>query len=346
MAVVVPSAPRGERGGRVTTYCVVPRELAGSLHEPLRAFFRERSDVKVVVDFREGERRKRADRRGQAQTTDTDRRQIRSETGRRIAERRTMAVLVDGPELPRRLRRHADEIRFYELVEPISQQALDVDNARMVMRFQQGDKEAFNDLYMRNFDAVYTYLRVALKDHHEAEDAAQHVFMNMLEALPRFELRRGKPFRAWLFRIARNQALTRLRKQRVMEVEDPDELDRRRRHVVDVEAEQRALDWLSDGDLLILIERLPVAQRQALTLRYMLGLSTDEMAMVLGRTTMAVRKLEHRALRFLEERLVATGRKPLDSERMGVVYKLNRHPVTDARRAALGGPSPVRAGRR
>jgi RNA polymerase sigma-70 factor, ECF subfamily len=337
MPRAVPSA--GE-ASHATTYCVIPRELAETLHEPLREHFRRDRNVKVVVDFRKAERRRNGERRAAADEQPADeRRRIRSETGRRVADRRTVAVPVDGPELPRRLRRFADQVRFYELIEPTSQRALDVENARLVMRFQQGEESIFNELYMRNFDGVYTYLRVALKDHHEAEDAAQHVFINMLEALPRFELRRGKPFRAWLFRIARNQALTHLRKQRIMEVEDPEELDRRRRDVVETAAERRALDWLSDGDLLILIERLPVAQRQALTLRYMLGLSTEEMAQVLGRSTMAVRKLEHRALRFLEERLIATGRKPLDPERMGMVVDKSRGPVIEARKSALGRPA-------
>ncbi|MFL5894128.1 MAG: RNA polymerase sigma factor [Thermoleophilaceae bacterium] len=336
----MPGTARGTRGTHVTTYCVVPRPLADELHDSLREHFRGNADVRVVVEFRSGERRKSEDRRAvaaaAAAATEEERRRIRSETGRRVADRRAVTVPVEAPTLPRRFRRHADDIRFYERIEPNSQRALDADNARLVMRFQQGDKSAFTDLYMRNFDSVYTYLKVALKDHHEAEDAAQQVFINTLEALPRFELRRGKPFRAWLFRITRNQALSHLRKHRVIEVEDPAELTRRRRGDTEVEAEKRALDWLSDSDLLILIERLPVAQRQALTLRYMLGLTTDEMATVLGRTTMAVRKLEHRALRFLEQRLVATGRKPLDPERMGMVVDMNRGPVTEARKRSLG----------
>jgi len=329
-----------------TTYCVIPRSLADELHEPLRDHFRAERAVKVVVDFRTSERRKREDRRASESAASPDeRRRIKSETGRRVNDRRAVAVPVDGPELPRRFRRHQEELQFYERVEPTSQRALDADNARYVMRFQQGDESAFTDLYMSNFDSVYTYLRVALKDSHEAEDAAQQVFISVLEALPRFQLRRGKPFRAWLFRIARNQALTHLRKQRVVEVEDPNDMVRRRLSSTEAEAERRALDWLSDSDLLILIERLPVAQRQALTLRYMLGLSTDEMATVLGRTTMAVRKLEHRALRFLEERLIATGRKPASTDRMAMVVDLDRAPVAKARKLALGGAGAANRGR-
>jgi len=324
---------RSAGGVRPTTYCVIPSDLADELHELLRGHFRTDPRVHVVVDFRSGERRRRPDRRWARETPGQERRRIRSQSGRRIADRRAMTAPVEALELPRKARRHAERIEFYERIEPTTQRALDADNARLVMRFQAGDETAFTDLYMRNFDSVYTYLRVALKDHHEAEDAAQQVFINTLDALPRFELRRGKPFRAWLFRIARNQALTHLRKRRNLEVEDPEELDRRRHGAEQMESERRALEWLTDTDLLILIERLPVAQRQAITLRYMLGLTTEEMAVVLDRSTMAVRKLEHRALRFLEERLVATGRKPLNTERSAMKGR-NRSPV-EARRLAL-----------
>ena len=312
--------------GRPTIYCVIPRELANELHEPLRDHFRSDPHVKVIVDFRNGDRRANGDRRGEVAAPADDRRRIRSETGRRVSERRALTVALEPLDLPRKARRHLDRIGFFERLEPTSQRALDADNARLVMRFQAGEQSAFTDLYMRNFDSVYTYLRVALKDHHEAEDAAQQVFINTLEALPRFELRRGKPFRAWLFRIARNQALTHLRKQRNVDVEDPEDLDRRRQTVGEMDSDRRALEWLTDTELLILIERLPVAQRQAITLRYMLGLTTEEMATALDRSTMAVRKLEHRALRFLEQRLIATGRKPLNTDR-SAMKGLNRTPL-------------------
>src|SRR5437588_517470 len=62
---------------------------------------------------------------------------------------------------------------------------------------------------------------------HEAEDATQQVFLQAMEALPRYELR-AVPFRAWLFRIVRNYSIKHLAKHSRVEVEDPDELDRRR----------------------------------------------------------------------------------------------------------------------
>ena len=52
---------------------------------------------------------------------------------------------------------------------------------------------------------------------------------------------------------------------------EPGEIDRRREDEAPEHAELAALNWISDSDLLVFIERLPVAQRQALLLRFMLG---------------------------------------------------------------------------
>ena len=321
---------------RGVIYCVVPPDLAQKLHEPLRDHFRADPRIRVVVEFRAAERRKGA-RRAEQKPPAADRRRVRSEEGRRVGERRALALPLEAPPLPPGLSRYRDRLVFVERHEPTAQKRRDADSARLVMRIQAGDQAAFSELYLSNFDAVYTYLRVALNDYHEAEDVAQQVFTRVLKALPRYEIRRGKPFRAWLFTIARNEVLDHYRKHDHIEVEEPEQMSRRRAAVSDGDSARLTLDWLSDDDLMMLIERLPSAQRQALTLRFMLGLTTDEMAAVLDRSQAAVRKLESRALRYLEDRLAALGRGPVaESRRSPMVARVRRAPVLRARRFALG----------
>jgi RNA polymerase sigma-70 factor (ECF subfamily) len=185
-----------------------------------------------------------------------------------------------------------------------------MDSARLVARIQAGDREGFAELYLRYFDRVYSYLRTALNDPHGAEDATQSVFINVMEALPRYE-RRRQPFRAWLFVIVRNFALNELQKRSRADVLDPAQLDRLRDRSAPTEDELSALEWITDRDLMLFIERLPLAQRQVLLLRFMLDLSSGEIAAVLGLTASQVRAHQHRALRLLENRLVALGREPV-----------------------------------
>jgi RNA polymerase sigma-70 factor (ECF subfamily) len=146
-------------------------------------------------------------------------------------------------------------------------------------------------------------MRLALRTADEAEDATQHVFLSVLEALPKYE-RRTQPFRAWLFRIARNHAVDRLRERGRLDIEEPARLDL----LAEPRGEDpRTLDWLSDHDMLVFIERLPLTQRQVLVLRFMLDLSTAEIADVLDRSQASVRQLQSRALRRLENQVGALG---------------------------------------
>jgi RNA polymerase sigma-70 factor (ECF subfamily) len=205
----------------------------------------------------------------------------------------------------------------------------DLDTARMVTRWQAGDRAVFADLYTRYFDRVYSYLRVALNDSHEAEDATQQVFIQMMEALGRYELR-STPVRGWLFRIVRNHAISHARRSGRMRVEEPSTLDRRREERDDGPRAD-VLEWMTDTDMVVLVERLPIAQRQVLLLRYMLDLGFQEIAEILYRSPEAVRQLHQRALDSLRARLDALGRGP-KSETLRVPMRAARRPTLAARR--------------
>jgi RNA polymerase sigma-70 factor (ECF subfamily) len=243
---------------------------------------------------------------------------VRSTTGRRIGERRAARVPADPPQLPRRARRHAARLTFFERVEPPTEQAEDRDTARVVARIQAGDREAFGIIYKRYFARVYTYVRAVVPTKPDAEDVTQEVFAKLLAAMPRYE-RREQPFRAWLFTVVRNATVDHLEREGRMEPMEPEELDAIREATSTDEApepqELTALNWITDQDLMIFVERLPLAQRQVLVLRFLFGMKTAEIARTLGRSRTSVSTLQYRALEFLEERLTAIGRSPASNER-------------------------------
>jgi RNA polymerase sigma-70 factor (ECF subfamily) len=295
-------------------YCLIPAALAPKLHELLRRHYAELPDVEVVVEQRRTERRSADERRAAKPKSRKakERRQTRGPMGRRVGDRRATQVDMDpyiAPDLPRRARRHADLIRFVERLRPSSEEAENREAARIVMRVQAGDREAFGELYVGYFSRLYGYLRVALHDVHEAEDLTQQVFVKALEKLPEYE-RTEQPVRNWLFAIARNLAISHLRKTGRIELEEPEELERMREADGESyeEPEIPALDWLTDPDLTLFVERLPDPQRQVLILRYMLDLPHAEIARSMDRSLEDVKSLHYRAVGFLRKRLAAIGR--------------------------------------
>jgi RNA polymerase sigma-70 factor (ECF subfamily) len=266
----------------------------------------------VVVERRDGERRSGGERRDgdDKARAKGERRRVRSAAGRRVAERRATVGDVEPPQLPRRARRHAAELRFVRRMEPSGQKLEDRDTARVVARYQAGDREAYAILYKRYFSRVFGYLRVVLNNPHDAEDAAQEVFANVLAALPKYKAG-SRPFRAWLFRIVRNQALDELRAGGREDLLAPEDLDEARERTGEVEEpDLPVLDWITDRDLSIFVERLTLQQRQVLLLRYLMGMRSEEIAETLGITAPQVRGLQRRAVDFLRERMVAIGREP------------------------------------
>ena len=225
-------------------------------------------------------------------------------------------------------------LAFVERIEPSAEALEDFDTGRLVTRIQAGDRDAFTALYQRYFDRIYGYLLVMLSNQRDAEDAAQHVFAKAFEAMPAYETR-AQPFRAWLFTIARNRAIDQLRRQNRDEPTDPQELHQRQEREGANGDDPGALDWLTDQDLMLFIERLPIAQRQVLMLRYTADLSHDQIAKILGRSPADVRMLQSRAHSFLRERLTAIRRR---SRQRGKI-RMRRHPreatVLRSRRWAL-----------
>jgi len=172
-----------------------------------------------------------------------------------------------------------------------------------VLRLQAGEPEAFDELYGLYLAPLYGYMVVALHDHHEAQDATHEVFLKMLVALPRYELR-GVPFRVWLFRIARNHLLDRKARLRRTELGGSAEVlqlvDERRDTGLEV-----PLRALSDDEFLELIKRLPLTQRQVLVLRYIFDMSFDEIGLALHVTPSYARNLQRRAFLKLRPSLTA-----------------------------------------
>ncbi|QJU57798.1 sigma-70 family RNA polymerase sigma factor [Sphingomonas sp. AP4-R1] len=148
--------------------------------------------------------------------------------------------------------------------EPLS----DAENELLIVRCQLGEPAAFVELIQQWSGRLLHHLqRTAGQD--MAEDLAQEVWIRALRGIPR--LRDGAKLRAWLFGIAHHVAIDRLRHRyaetaMLAAVADVPAAE------PDADAETRSL--LLNAEL----ARLPLVEREALTLFYLEGLSLAELA--------------------------------------------------------------------
>src|SRR5881296_33741 len=84
-------------------------------------------------------------------------------------------------------------------------------DATLMLRVKQGDREAFTELVEKYKQPVMNLVYRTLPDATEAEDLAQHVFLQVFKSAGRYEV--SAKFSTWLFTIARNLCLNEIRRR-------------------------------------------------------------------------------------------------------------------------------------
>ncbi|MEU6626279.1 RNA polymerase sigma factor [Streptomyces litmocidini] len=171
---------------------------------------------------------------------------------------------------------------------------------RAVQRAQNGDDEAFVDVYRIVQPGLLGYLRGLVGD--SAEDVASDAWLEIARDLARFR-GDGAGFRGWTATIARHRALDHLRRLRSRPPAAPFE-----RAVLDLPAPREtageALEGMSTAEALALVTALPPDQAEAVLLRVVIGLDGPAAARVLGKRVGAVRSAAHRGLKRLAKELL------------------------------------------
>jgi RNA polymerase sigma factor (sigma-70 family) len=157
----------------------------------------------------------------------------------------------------------------------------------------RGSTRAFARVYERHHRALYRYCRSLLGDDEEARDAVQSTMTKAFAALRSEE--RDFELRPWLFRIAHNEAVSRLRARR-----DAVELE-----LVSVIATDSLAQTVEDRERLAQLRadlrELPERQRAALVMRELSGLGHAEIAAVLGGSPQTVKQTIFAARTALHE---------------------------------------------
>jgi len=185
----------------------------------------------------------------------------------------------------------------------------------LVERAQQGDAGAFAMLVERHQRQLY---RLALRmtgSEADAQEVLQEAFLNAFKKLPEF---RGEAqFSSWLYRIAANSALMRLRRKRRAPdnlADQPLELSGPRFSAEGYLEPTSSSDWSQRADEKMMsgelgtainqaVQDLPDDYRTVFLLKDVDGLSNEEIAHALELTVPAVKSRLHRARLALREKL-------------------------------------------
>ncbi|APF17131.1 RNA polymerase sigma factor [Caldithrix abyssi] len=182
-----------------------------------------------------------------------------------------------------------------------------MDEQEIVQRAKNGDRAALAQLVNKYSDRIYNLALRILRRKEDAEDVLQETFLTVIEKLDKFDGRSS--FFTWIYRIATNAALMRLRKKKVVFQELNDDPD------FQESIESRVfVDWSQDPSVNVFdeeikqklneaINKLSDIYRSVFVLRDIEGLSIKETSEILNITEENVKIRLRRARQFLRNYL-------------------------------------------
>jgi RNA polymerase sigma-70 factor (ECF subfamily) len=148
-----------------------------------------------------------------------------------------------------------------------------LESALLVVRYQRGDASAFEGIVQLWESSLFFYLRRLAPTEADAWELLQETWLKLFRSLR--ALRDPQTLPAFLYKIARNTALSRLRKRNLLEP-NSNEAE------VHDEASGNDISAFDHADEVHhALDQLPLLQREALTLYFLEDLSLDEMALTL-----------------------------------------------------------------
>jgi len=190
-----------------------------------------------------------------------------------------------------------------------------------VERAAHGDQRAIGRLYDVYVAPLYRFCLARVGNETDAEDLTEEIFLKVMRAVSRFEWRplplgeggeERSPFRAWIFRIARNHVVSHYRRtaSRPTAGEVPEWIADDSRGPAELAELAMTVDEVFQA-----VEQLPQAQREVILLRFGSGLSVAETAEALDKNQTNVKVLQHKGVKKLKEILVEARQLPVTATR-------------------------------
>lgn len=178
---------------------------------------------------------------------------------------------------------------------------------KRIKQVLKGDQNAFSDIVNLYQNRLYQVCYRMLGNKHEAEDIAQEAFVRAYTNLHTFDQKRK--FSTWLYRIATNLCIDRIRKKKPdyyldAEVAGTDGLDMYSQIAADDQLPEEQLEQMELQDRIQYeISRLPDKYRSAIVLKYMEELSLQEISEILDLPLGTVKTRIHRGREALRKQL-------------------------------------------
>jgi RNA polymerase sigma factor (sigma-70 family) len=173
-----------------------------------------------------------------------------------------------------------------------------IESELLVVRWLRGDREAFAGVVRLWERSLFYYVRRLLESEADAWEVLHETWLKVLKSGK--SLRDPGAFPAFLYRTARNAAVSRLRGRAI-------HVDERVEEVGDEAGE----NWVSGFDdaeeVHRALDKLPVAQREVLTLFFLKELSLEEIAAVLEIPVGTVKSRLHQARRAIRRVIEGDG---------------------------------------
>ena len=170
---------------------------------------------------------------------------------------------------------------------------------QLVLQAQDGNTEAFGQLYDAYMERIYRFVYFRVEDQQTAEDITSQVFLKAWSNLDRFSFNRT-PYLAWLYTIAHNAVIDHYRTRKVTTALDDVQLSQPDHS----EAVENDIDLTAEmQSVKTALQALTDDQQKVLTLKFIEGMSNNEIARQLGKREGAIRALQMRGLQALAKQL-------------------------------------------
>lgn len=179
-----------------------------------------------------------------------------------------------------------------------------VDEYALIDRFQQGERDVFNELIIRYQGKIYSLVYKHVPNPEIAKDLCQEIFIKAYQALPRFK--GESAFYSWIYRIAINRCIDFIRQQNRKRTVSFDELSPTicDNNLIFNDSAPRPPEQAESSELGQIIgkavSQLPPGQQRVFNLRYHEGLQLKEIAARLDRSEGTIKAHLHHAHRRLQ----------------------------------------------